>query len=90
MLHSIVGSTRRSRPTDSTSDVVAVSSRQPESTKRFMAFTLSAVAVTPTWIKETDSSMNRAYIADLFFLYRQVIGTKWVERCAYTTRSWRS
>jgi len=49
-----------------------------------MACTLSAVAVPPTWIKETNSSMNRAYIKGLFFLYRQVVGNKPVEKCEYT------
>jgi hypothetical protein len=55
-----------------------------------LAFTPSAFAATPTWIKQAGSSMNRAYIADLFVRYSQVTAARRVKRCVYTTRSWRS
>src|SRR5580765_2442741 len=54
-----------------------------------LVFTPSAIAVTPMWITEAGTSMNRVYIAHLFVRYRQVVATKRIERCMYTTPGWR-
>jgi len=54
-----------------------------------LVFTPSAIAVTPMWITEAGTSMNRVYIAHLFVHYRQVVATKRIERCMYTTPGWR-
>src|SRR6476620_4011814 len=41
------------------------------------------------WITEAGTSMNRVFISHLFVHYRQVVATKRIERCMYTTPGWR-